>query len=168
MSVNLFRFFLFHVRLDGWVIGLGLRSVENERSLRGVAVKKKKKERALVGGRDPIHCVAHIFAGYSIAWKVSAVLFRLSIVLRDFYYPIPQHHRTTLPIISPSWFPYRFSFATSGGSSSFPPFLKSSCSVYPLFLSFVSQGGFTLLSESIICILLLLNAFCTLISVFIM
>lgn len=135
---------------------------------RGVAVKKKEKERALVGGRDPIHCVAHIFAGYPIAWKVSAVPFRLSIVLWDFYYPIPQHHCTTLPVISPSWFLYRFSFAASGcsrSSSSFSPSLKSSCSsiLFFFFLLFCREVSPSYLS--IICISLSLTVFCTLVSV---
>lgn len=87
--------------MGGWVGGrssLSLRSVENECSWEGVAVRERK--RRLVGGRDPIHCVVRIFAGYPIAWKVSAVPFRLSIVLWDFYCLIPQHR--TLPVISPS------------------------------------------------------------------
>jgi len=59
--------------MGGWTIGLefmlrGKRTfIERESRLQREREGGGGRERALVGGRDPIHCVARIFAGYSIA-----------------------------------------------------------------------------------------------------
>lgn len=113
--------------MGGWS-GWSLCSMENEHSWRrtcGYKDGEREREETPVGGRAPIHCVAHIFA--DLAWKVSAVPFRLSIVLQDFYYSIPQHHRCVVashfPFVaaSPFLLPGIRMFRSSFFSPLYPP-----------------------------------------------
>jgi len=121
-----------------------------------VAVMKKGFR---VRRRVPIHCVVRIFAGYpEIAWKVSAVPFRLSIVLRDFYYSIPQHyHRASLLVISSRLLCFFFVVLGCSHLSSFSIFPHSPSTfvflaylLFFFFLVFLVSRGIILLCEIIL------------------
>lgn len=67
--------------MSGWTIGFWIyvENVCRESPLERERIKRKERKKTggigrelgrggtLVGGRDPIHCVARIFAGYPIA-----------------------------------------------------------------------------------------------------